>query len=585
MPDWLPHPARYGRMIEISGEALALRLRIQMTPIKSRGRGPQMDTISFQVDPSRYRHWDVSKQASVMRIHMNVDPQFPLQQGYDLKLNSYDLGVDIELADIVRRLRFEHPEITSLVVSSGHEQVFCSGANIHMLGISSHSWKVNFCKFTNETRCELEDWAAQADVRSICAITGPCAGGGYELALACDEIWLIDDGNSAVSLPETPLLGVLPGTGGLTRLVDKRKVRRDRADVFCTLAEGFKGKRALDWGLVDVVAPRSKFDSQLQQYLDQIEADRSGRSERQGITLGPIEVSEEDGVRKTSTLSVDYKPQQRTAEFTFQIPSVAGAPTTLKEIHAAGDSFWPLRFARELEDALLDLRVNRTGIGLALIRTQGNLDDIQAWDQILIDHRGDWFIDQIIHLFSHVIQRLERTSCSFFALVEQGCCFGGSMLEIALACDRIYMLDEDGIEVQRSPMNEGLLPMTTDITRTDCRLLGEVELANSTIGNYSRLDATTAEKMGLVTEALDEFDYEDMVPVAIQERVSLSPDSLTGMEANLRFAGPENMESKVFGRLSAWQNWIFIRPNATGPHGALTLYGRPERPEFAWDRV
>ncbi|MEE2855985.1 MAG: enoyl-CoA hydratase-related protein [Planctomycetota bacterium] len=544
-----------------------------------------MEPISFQVDPSRYRHWEVNKDGQVMRILMSVDPAFPLREGYDLKLNSYDMGVDIELADIVRRLRFEHPEITSLVVSSSHEQVFCSGANIHMLGISSHSWKVNFCKFTNETRCELEDWAAQADVRSICAVTGPCAGGGYELALACDEIWLIDDGNSAVSLPETPLLGVLPGTGGLTRLVDKRMVRRDRADVFCTLAEGFKGKRALDWGLVDTVAPRSRFDDQLKQHLDQIEADRPGRLERKGIPLGPIEVSEVDGVRRSSTLSVAYKPEQRTAEITIEVPPVADAPTTPEQIHEAGDSFWPLRFTRELEDALLDLRVNRNGIGLALVRTKGNLDDIQGWDQILVENKGDWFVDQILYLMSHVIQRLERTSCSFFALIEQGSCFGGSMLEIALACDRIYMLDEKGVEVQRSKMNEGLLPMTTDITRCQCRLLGEPNLLEQTMGNYERLDASSAEKLGLVTEALDEFDYEDMVPVAIEERVSLSPDSLTGMEANLRFAGPENLESKIFGRLSAWQNWIFIRPNATGPSGALTLYGRPERPDFAWDRV
>jgi benzoyl-CoA-dihydrodiol lyase len=544
-----------------------------------------MEPISFQVDSSRYRHWEVSKDGQQMRIHMSVDPAFPLREGYDLKLNSYDLGVDIELADIVRRLRFEHPEITSLVISSSHEQVFCSGANIHMLGISSHSWKVNFCKFTNETRCELEDWAAQADVRTICAVTGPCAGGGYELALACDEIWLIDDGNSAVSLPETPLLGVLPGTGGLTRLVDKRKVRRDRADVFCTLAEGFKGKRALEWGLVDTVAPRSRFDDQLKQHLDQIGADRPGRLERKGIPLGPIEVSEVDGVRSSSTLSVAYKPEQRTAEFTIDVPPVADAPTTLEQIHEAGDCFWPLRLTRELEDALLDLRVNRKGVGLALVRTTGNLDDIQGWDKILVENKGDWFVDQILHLMSHVIQRLERTSCSFFALIEQGSCFGGSLLEIALACDRIYILDEQGVEVQRSKMNEGLLPMTTDITRCQCRLLGEPNLLEQTMGNYDRLDASSAEKFGLVTEALDEFDYEDMVPVAIEERVSLSPDSLTGMEANLRFAGPENLKSKVFGRLSAWQNWIFIRPNATGPNGALTLYGRPERPDFAWDRV
>lgn len=569
-------------------------LQSGMTPAMSPGndqmdmdqeRDHAMDNISLQTHPSQYRHWQIEKNGQEMRVNMNVNPNHPLREGYELKLNSYDLGVDIELADIVRRLRFEHPEITSLVVSSAHEQVFCAGANIHMLGVSTHGWKVNFCKFTNETRCELEDWAEQADVATVCAITGPCAGGGYELALACEEIWLVDDGNSAVSLPETPLLGVLPGTGGLTRLVDKRKVRRDRADVFCTLAEGFKGKKALNWRLVDAIAPKSKFNDKLAEHLVSHREQRPGRADRKGIALGEIPFVDEDNVRKYSTLSVTYENDRRTAKLEIQVPSAEGAPSTVEEIHAAGDQFWPLKFARELEDAILDLRVNRHDTGLVLLSTQGNLDDIKAWDQILIDHQGDWLVDQITYLMSHVIQRVERTSCSFFALIENGSCFGGSLLELALACDRLYMLDEDGIEIQRSPMNEGLLPMTTGITRHACRLLGEEELCASSQSNFDRLDATDAEEMGLITEALDEFDFEDMVPVAIDERVSLSPDSLTGMEANLRFAGPENMESKVFGRLSAWQNWIFIRPNATGPNGALTLYGRPERPEFAWDRV
>lgn len=564
---------------------LSSRIGLSLDPERDNTLENISENISLQTNPSRYRHWQIEKDGQEMRIFMDVNPDHPLKDGYELKLNSYDLGVDIELADIVRRLRFEHPEITSLVVSSAHEQVFCAGANIHMLGVSSHAWKVNFCKFTNETRCELEDWASQADVATVCAITGPCAGGGYELALACEEIWLVDDGNSAVSLPETPLLGVLPGTGGLTRLVDKRKVRRDRADVFCTLAEGFKGKKAVQWGLVDAIAPKSKFNDTLAAHLVSHRDQRPGRADRTGITLNEIPFVDEDNTRKYSTLHVEYDNARRTAQLEIQVPSAEGAPDSAEAIHAAGDQFWPLLFARELEDAILDLRVNRHDTGLVLLKTKGQLEDIKAWDQILIDHQGDWLVDQITHLLSHVIQRVERTSCSFFALIEGDSCFGGTMLELALACDRQYMLDEDGIEVQRSPINEGILPMTTGITRQACRLLGEVELLESCLGKFDRMDASEAEEMGLITEALDEFDYEDMVPVAIDERVSLSPDSLTGMEANLRFSGPENTKSKVFGRLSAWQNWIFIRPNATGPNGALTLYGRPERPEFAWDRV
>lgn len=544
-----------------------------------------MEPISFQTNPKQYRHWRTEKEGQVFRVFMQVDPDHPLKDGYDLKLNSYDLGVDIELADIVRRLRFEHPEVATLVVSSGHQQVFCAGANINMLGRSTHAWKVNFCKFTNETRCELEDWAAQADVRTLCAVTGPCAGGGYELALACDEIWLVDDGNSAVSLPETPLLGVLPGTGGLTRLVDKRKMRRDRADVFCTVAEGFKGKRALNWGAVDAIHTKSKFWDSIGEHVESLVAERSDRAQREGISLGPIPVEVDGDNRNYSSISVSYDNEQRIAEITVKVPSAANGPTTSEEIHAQGDDFWPLKFARELEDAILDLRINHPGTGLALLRSEGVLDDILAWDQILLDGRGDWLVDQTIHLMCHVFQRVERSSCSFFSLIEEGSCFGGSLLDLALTCDRIYILDEEGVEIARDRFNEGLLPMTSGITRSACRLYGEPELEASLQGDYSRKDAIAAEEAGLVTEALDDIDFEDTVRISVEERASLSPDSLTGMEANLRFTGPENLKSKIFGRLSAWQNWIFIRPNATGPNGALTLYGKPERPQFEWDRV
>lgn len=544
-----------------------------------------MQPVRFQTDPSQYRHWRVDYEGPIARIYMQVQPNETLREGYELKLNSYDLGVDVELADVVRRLRFEHPEVNTVIVSSGHEQVFCAGANIHMLGCSTHAWKVNFCKFTNETRCELEQLTTHSECRSIAALNGTCAGGGYELAMACDEIWLVDDGNSAVSLPETPLLGVLPGTGGLTRLVDKRKVRRDRADIFCTLAEGLRGKRAKQWGLIDDYRPRSRFDEAIQARAQELASDGVDKSDRKGIELRPLQLEETELSRTYSTVRIQHNPEKRTAELVIQGPSASDLPKSADEIHAQGDAFWPLRFARELDDALCDMRVNHPHTGITLLKTEGDLAGVQAYDQLLLDHQGHWFVKEVTLLLARVLQRFERTACSFFALIEQGSCYAGTLLDLALACDRIYMLDEDGVQIARTGMNEGPLPMTSGITRSECRLLGETELAQSLQGDYEAKDAYGAEDAGLVTEILDDIDYEDTVRIAVEERVSLSPDSLTGMEANLRFAGPETMETKIFGRLTAWQNWIFIRPNATGPVGALTLYGKPDRPEFDFSRV
>ncbi len=549
---------------------------------------PVVETVTLERNPSSYTHWKVEFDGAIARVAMQVEQHKGLRAGYELKLNSYDLGVDIELADIVRRLRFEHPEVNSLIVSSAHQQAFCSGANIHMLGQSTHGWKVNFCKFTNETRCEIESLSARDDFRSICAVNGPCAGGGYELAMACDEIWLVDDGNSAVSLPEVPLLGVLPGTGGLTRLVDKRKVRRDRADVFCTLAEGIKGKRAVKWGLVDKIAPRSKFEDQVTARANEHSTNMSkttDRAGRKGIEWAPLAVDVSDNERKYSSVSIVHQKDRRVAELTIDVAPFSDAPADAAAAHAQGAQFWPLRMWRELENAIMDLRMNHRESGLVLLRVKGSIEDVQKWDQFLIDNRSHWFIEETMWLMTHVARRLELTAASLFALAEEGTAFAGSLLELAFVCDRFYMLEEDGVEIARSPFNEGLMPMTSGISRIECRLSGEPDLVEEQNGDYDPKGAEDADDLGLVTEVMDEIDFEDTVRIAIEERISLSPDSLTGMEANLRFAGPENMDTKIYGRLTAWQNWIFIRPNATGPQGALTLYGKPERPTFDFGRV
>ncbi|HVI02866.1 MAG TPA: 2,3-epoxybenzoyl-CoA dihydrolase [Enhygromyxa sp.] len=563
-------------------------------------------TVDFEKDPSRYRHWRVEYDGPIANVIMDVDPDGGLVPGYELKLNSYDLGVDLELADIVRRMRFEHPDVRAVLISSGNDRAFCAGANITMLGQSSHAWKVNFCKFTNETRCEIEDATDNSAQVWIAACNGTTAGGGYELALACREIYLQDDGSSAVSLPEVPLLGVLPGTGGLTRLVDKRKIRRDLADVFSTTAEGIRGKKAVQWKLVDGTFPRSKFFEQIRARAKVISTEleqQIGHEPRVGVKLGRlhVETSEDNNVRKYSAVTLECDPSTRIATLTVRGPSEADLAVVQQgpaAIHAAGDSVWGLRAYRELDDALLQLRINHLDIGLILVKAQGDVARTIAYDNALLDagdpsvHPGapTWFAREIVGFMARTLRRMDLTSRSFFAIGEAGTGWGGNLLELALASDRFYLLDdsENPVQVGVSPMNWGALPMSHGQHRLEVRFYGEPEkLASLRELGLERgvLSAEEADDAGLVTVRLDDIDWDDDTRVAIEERASLSPDALTGMEANLRFPGAENCDSKIFARLTAWQNWIFIRPNATGPEGALTLYGRPERPRFDWQRV
>lgn len=552
------------------------------------------DPVNFEVDRDSYRHWQVSFDGPIARVAMNVDPEAPLRQGYELKLNSYDLGVDIELADIVRRLRFEHPEVRVVVLTSGSDRVFCAGANINMLGLSSHAWKVNFCKFTNETRCEIEDATDASHQVYLAACNGTTAGGGYELAMACKEIYLQDDGNSAVSLPEVPLLGVLPGTGGLTRLVDKRKVRRDRADVFSTTAEGMRGKKAVDWNLVDAVYPRSKFDEKIleraKSWVEQASGDLPP-GERKGVQLPALAPEIEDNLRRYKYVTLELDPSSRTANLTIEGPSaddVALVKKGAEAMYAAGGELWALRAYRELDDALLQLRVNNLETGLVLVRAKGDAQRVLDHDAALVAAKDQhWFVREVLLHMARVQRRMDNTSRSFFALGDAGTAFAGNLLELALASDRFYLLDDpdNPVKVGLSALNEGGLPMVHGLTRLQTKLIGEPDKVEALVGKRELLDPEDADEAGLVTVLLDDIDWDDDVRIAIEERASLSPDALTGMEQNLRFAGPETPDSKIYARLTAWQNWIFIRPNATGPEGALTLYGRPERPQFDWNRV
>ena len=537
--------------------------------------------VLFQTSPEQYKHWRLAIDGAVANLSMDVQEDETLADGYKLKLNSYDLGVDIELADAIQRLRFEHPEVRVVVVTSLKPRIFCAGANIYMLGSSSHAFKVNFCKFTNETRCAIEDDSKHSGRRYIAALNGTASGGGYELAIACDEIYLVDDGNSAVSLPEVPLLGVLPGTGGLTRLVDKRKVRRDRADVFSTLAEGLKGKRAKEWGLIDGYFPTSKFQESIDARVKQLAGESSSN---RGIKLNPVQFETTGDSRDYKYVKLKLNRDQRYADLTIHAPE-GPQPTTPDEIYEMGDSYWPLQAYRELDDALLHLRVNEPLIGLVCIRTKGKAEDVLAIDQTLAANHDHWFVREIVLHMARVLRRLDLTAKSFFAIVEPGSCFAGNLLELLLASDRSYMLNDSETSIAVSEMNAGAFPMSNGLTRMQSRFLAEPEKLDEVFGDKKSFDTEEAEEIGLITFAPDDLDWEDEIRVAIEERTSLSPDALTGMEASLRFAGPETMDTKIYGRLTAWQNWIFQRPNAVGEKGALTNYGKPTKAEFDYKRT
>jgi benzoyl-CoA-dihydrodiol lyase len=541
--------------------------------------------VLFETSPDKYKHWKLEIDGPIARLSLDVQENEGLRPGYQLKLNSYDLGVDIELQDAIQRIRFEHPGVRCVVLGGANERIFCAGANIHMLGASSHAFKVNFCKFTNETRLSIEDAMSGSGQHYLAAINGPCAGGGYELALACSKIVLIDDGNSTVSLPETPLLAVLPGTGGLTRLVDKRKVRRDLADVFCTTAEGVKGKRAVRWGLVDAIAPRSKFDEVVTEHAKKLAQASPARSET-GIKLTPLTRTVEDDQISYEHVRVELDHAARTATLTVRGAAEAG-PENADGIRALGASWWPLAAFRELDDALCHLRINEPGIGLILLKTVGNVDTALAVDRILDKRSDDWFVNEVRLLIARTLRRLDLTAKSLFALVEPGSCFAGTLFELTLAADRSYMLDDpdNPVEIAVSAMNAGAYPMSHGPSRLEIRFYAEPKKAEAILAGPARCGPAEAEDAGLITIVADDIDYEDEVRLAIEERASISPDALTGMEASLRFPGAENCDSKIFGRLSAWQNWIFQRPNAVGENGALTLYGQPERPVFDYRRT
>ena len=541
--------------------------------------------ISFDTHPSRYKHWKLSFDGEIATLAMQVDPNGGLKEGYELKLNSYDLGVDIELADAIQRIRFEHPETKCVVVTSGTDRVFCSGANIYMLGSSTHAWKVNFCKFTNETRLYIEDASAHSGIKFLCAVNGACAGGGYELALACDEILLVDDGSSAVSLPEVPLLGVLPGTGGLTRLVDKRKVRRDLADLFCTTSEGVRGKRAVEWGVVDAIAPRSRFAEAVKERAASLVKKAGDAKKGPGIELDSVVPQIEGTTYRYRHVTLAVDETARVATLTMKAPEGA-IPEGGDAIQAAGASQWSLRAFRELDDALLRLRIDHLETGLLVLRTEGDLAKVVATDRALAAAKDHWLANEILRLQARVLRRLDLTSRSVFALIEKGSAFAGSLFELALAADRIYMLEDDDEEVAiaLSPANAGAMPMSHGLSRLEARFQKDPEHVEKVLATEGPIPTAAARAHGLVTLAPDEIDWDDDVRIAIEERASLSPDALTGMEASLRFAGPETCETKVFARLSAWQNWIFQRPNAVGPQGALTKYGQPDRPVFGWTR-
>jgi len=549
--------------------------------------------VDYQTDPSRYRHWRLDVAGAVATLAMNVAEDGGIRPGYKLKLNSYDLGVDIELYDALQRIRFEHPGVRAVVVTSLRDRVFCSGANIFMLGLSSHAWKVNFCKFTNETRNGIEDSSRHSGIRFLAAVNGACAGGGYELALACDEILLVDDRSSSVSLPEVPLLGVLPGTGGLTRVTDKRHVRHDRADIFCTTTEGVRGQRAVDWRLVDAIAKPAQFDAAVaaraQALVAQCEAGARPAGAK-GVTLAPLRRTIDDTGYHGEHVDVTIDRPRRLATFTVRGPAVP-APDDIAAIEAAGAQWWPLAMARELDDAILSLRTNELDIGTWVLTTRGDAARVLEVDASLERHAAHWFVRETVGMLRRTLARLDVSSRTLFAMIEPGSCFAGTLFELALAADRSYMLalPDDGDREPRihlSAQNFGAYPMVNGRPRLAARFHDEdapIVAARETIG--TEVPSATAERLGLITSAPDDLDWTDEIRLALEERASLSPDALTGLEANLRFGGDETMASRIFGRLTAWQNWIFVRPNAVGDKGALKVYGKGDKAQFDWNRV
>jgi benzoyl-CoA-dihydrodiol lyase len=546
--------------------------------------------VDYRTEPGQYRHWTLKVEGPVATLAMGVDENAGLRPGYKLKLNSYDLGVDIELHDAVNRIRFEHPEVRTVVMTSSRDRIFCSGANIFMLGVSSHAWKVNFCKFTNETRNGLEDSSQHSGLKFLAAVNGACAGGGYELALACDEILLVDDRSSAVSLPEVPLLGVLPGTGGLTRVTDKRKVRHDLADIFCTTTEGVRGQKAKDWRLVDEIAKPAQFAARVQERALQL-AERSDRpADAKGVALTPIQRQFNGDQLSWQHVGVAIDRAKRQAVITVKAPTGA-QPDTVDAIVAAGADWYALAMARQLDDAILHLRTNELDIGTWVLKTEGDAEAVKALDAVLLAHRNHWLVRETIGLLRRTFSRLDVSSRSLFALIEAGSCFTGTLLELALACDRSYHLAlpddaEKAPKLTVGEVNFGLYPMATGQSRLARRFYEEaapMAAVRATIGQP--LDADAAHALGLVTANPDDIDWDDEVRLALEERAAMSPDALTGMEANLRFNGPENMVTRVFGRLTAWQNWIFQRPNAVGEKGALKVYGKGEKSQFDMNRV
>ena len=554
---------------------------------------PAVPKVDFDTAPDRYRHWRLDIDGDVATVTLAVDETGGLVPGYELKMNSYDLGVDIELYDAVQRLRFEHPEVKAVVMTGGLDRMFCAGANIRMLAQSSHAWKVNFCKFTNETRNGIEDATENSGQTWIAALNGTAAGGGYELALACDQIVLIDDGSSTVSLPEAPLLGVLPGTGGLTRVVDKRKVRKDRADLFATKSEGYRGATAVDWGLVDGTVPRARFSEEISRRAQEAAAG-SPRPGGTGVELAPLQRSESDTELSYPHVTAKLDRAARRVDITVQGPSEA-PPADAAAVLAEGVDYWPLAVTRELDDLILRLRTNEPELGTWVLRTTGDVDVVLAYDEQLAELGDDWFVNEVVQYFKRTMKRLDVTSRSLIAVIEPGSCFAGLLLELALAADRQYMLEGvyEDVDPEADPAvivpttaNDGRFPMGNGLSRLASRFWGREEDLEAVRNHFGeRLDARSADDAGLVTMALDDIDFEDELRIVLEERASLSPDALTGMEANHRFVGPETMETKIFGRLTAWQNWIFYRPNASGPDGALRRYGSGQRGDYDMTRV